>query len=215
MPCTSRGGLAPLAHGGSQPPVSYLVPQSKSQTSCSVFSLSDWQTNRRNRRGGRNPEAARVTTMGTANQVAVGGASIINRHRALQHFGSEGVMDSLLQRFPETVRGTLCRLRAAWLEIVWERPGPGGPATASGAPLRRPPPKSTIPRPPRPPPPPLPSPPLVDPHPPPPDLRMLDPPPGSRAATRTCAATSTRSAAPPPGSVPNGCSVRQGSSCGR
>lgn len=37
-------------------------------------------------------------------QVAVGGASVIDRHRALQHFGSEGVMDSLLQRFPETVR---------------------------------------------------------------------------------------------------------------
>lgn len=49
-------------------------------------------------------------------QVAVGGASVIDRHRALQHFGSEGVMDSLLQRFPETVRGTLCRLRAAWME---------------------------------------------------------------------------------------------------
>ena len=59
-------------------------------------------------------EAARV--MEVANQVAVGGASVIDRHRALQHFGSEGVMDSLLQRFPETVRGTLCRLRAAWLE---------------------------------------------------------------------------------------------------
>ena len=49
-------------------------------------------------------------------QVAVGGTSVIDRHRALQHFGSEGVMDSLLQRFPETVRGTLCRLRAAWME---------------------------------------------------------------------------------------------------
>ena len=54
--------------------------------------------------------------MEVANQVAVGGASVIDRHRALQHFGSEGVMHSLLQRFPETVRGTLCRLRAAWLE---------------------------------------------------------------------------------------------------
>lgn len=41
---------------------------------------------------------------------------VIDRNRALQHFGSEGVMDSLLQRFPETVRGTLCRLKDAWLE---------------------------------------------------------------------------------------------------
>lgn len=48
--------------------------------------------------------------------MAVGCASVIDRNRALQHFGSEGVMDSLLQRFPETVRGTLCRLRAAWME---------------------------------------------------------------------------------------------------
>ena len=77
------------------------------------FAESEWQ------RLGVEPtradhEAARV--MEVANQVAVGGASVIDRHRALQHFGSEGVMHSLLQRFPETVRGTLCRLRAAWLE---------------------------------------------------------------------------------------------------
>ena len=43
-------------------------------------------------------------------------SAVIDRQRALQHFGSEGVMDSLLHRFPDTVRGTLCRLKAAWLE---------------------------------------------------------------------------------------------------
>lgn len=41
---------------------------------------------------------------------------IVDRARALQHFGEESVMDALMQRFPETVSGTLCRLRAAWLE---------------------------------------------------------------------------------------------------
>ena len=51
--------------------------------------------------GGSRSDARR---MEAPYQVAVGGASVIDRHRALQHFGSEGVMDSLLQRFPETVR---------------------------------------------------------------------------------------------------------------
>ena len=41
---------------------------------------------------------------------------VVDRARALQHFGDESVMQALMQRFPETVSGTLCRLQAAWLE---------------------------------------------------------------------------------------------------
>ena len=38
---------------------------------------------------------------------------MVDRARALQHFGSEEVMDSLVARFPATVRATLDQLKDA------------------------------------------------------------------------------------------------------
>ena len=39
---------------------------------------------------------------------------MVDRARAIQHFGSQEVMDSLLARFPETMKATMMSLHTAW-----------------------------------------------------------------------------------------------------